>query len=119
MQRWRNAPDKKPESKNNELNTWMPANKYKRIKNKLKQQRINVVINESDTTLTESMEKVLSRGLKFAILPLQLDITQVLTEFKYFERTLVWKEFWFGKYADETYTEPIFKQQKKQLSKES
>ena len=88
------------------------------MKNKLKQQRINVVFNESNITLTESMEKVLNRGLKFAILPLQLDITQVLTEFKYFERTLMWKKFWFGRDAEESHTEPIFKQKKK-LSKKS
>ena len=53
------------------------------------------------------MEKVLNRGLKFAILPLQLDITQVLTEFKHFERTLMWKKFWSGRDAEESYTEPI------------
>ena len=87
------------------------------MKNKLKQQRINVVFNESNITLTESMEKVLNRGLKFAILPLQLDIIQVLTEFKYFERTLMWKEFWFGRDAEESHTEPIFKQKKNNFPK--
>ena len=35
-------------SNNNDLNNWILTNKYKRIKNKLKQQRINVVCNESN-----------------------------------------------------------------------
>lgn len=41
------------------------------------------------------MIKVLNRGLKFAITPLKLDITQILTDFRRFERTMVWKAFWF------------------------
>lgn len=41
------------------------------------------------------MIKVLNRGLKFAITPLKLDITQILTDFRWFERTMVWKAFWF------------------------
>ena len=49
------------------------------------------------------MHKVLNRGLKFAILPLKLDITQVLAEFRRHERTMVWQEFWFGKDQEEPY----------------
>ena len=43
--------------------------------------------------LNQPMDKVLNRGLKFAIMPLKLDITQVLTDFRRFERDMVWKEF--------------------------
>ena len=54
------------------------------------------------------MEKVLNRGLNFCILPLNLDITQVLVNHRQFERSMVWKEFWFGTEKDEK-TIPIFK----------
>ena len=43
------------------------------------------------------MEDHLNRGLNFAILPFKLDLTQVLVDFKYFERTIIWKEFWAAK----------------------
>ena len=90
-------------------------NQYKRLKHQLKRQKINVVFNYSKIVFTEAMEKVLNRGLKFATLPLQLDVTQVLTDFTRFERNMVWKEFWFGKESEDTYTPPIFKKKKTQL----
>ena len=61
------------------------------------------------------MEKILNRGLKFAILPLKLDITQILTDFKRFERTMIWKEFWAGRDDSNQPKPPIFKQRKNNL----
>ena len=58
------------------------------------------------------MESVLNKGLKFAILPPNLDVTQALTDFRRFERTMVWKEFWFGRDNVESQKTPIFKQKK-------
>ena len=87
-------------------------NQYKRYKNRIKKLKINVVFNYSSIVLTESMDRVLNRGLKFAIMPLKLDITQVLTDFRRFERAMVWKEFWYGKDSEEPYVPPIFKQKK-------
>lgn len=75
-------------------------------------QKINVVFNNSKLELTKDMETVLNRGLKFAILPLRLHITQVLVDFRRHERTMVWKEFWHGKNNEEAYSPPIFKQKK-------
>ena len=89
----------------------MPINQYKRKKIQIKKQKINVVFNNSKIVLSEPMLKVLNRGLKFAILPLKLDISQVLTDFKRFERTMVWKEYWFGK-DSEPFVPPIFRQKK-------
>ena len=88
---------------------FLPLNQYNRQKQKIKKQKINVVFNNSKIVLTEDMIRVLNRGLKFAILPLKLDISQVLTDFRRFERTMIWKEFWFGK-DSEPYVPPIFKQ---------
>ena len=50
----------------------------------LKRQDISVVFNESSIILTKPMETLLNRGLKFTILPLKLDITQTLVEFRKF-----------------------------------
>ena len=97
---------------NSIVKTWIPHNQYKRQKNRLKKQPITVVFNESKLILTQDMEKVLNRGLKFAITPLKLDITQVLTEFRRFERTMVWYEFWFGRKTEEAYKPPMFKAKK-------
>ena len=93
---------------------WIPDNQYKRKKKKLLKQTITVVFNYSKIELTKSMEDVLNRGLKFAILPLKLDVTQVLTDFRRFERTLVWKEFWHGRDTDNTQERetPTFKKKK-------
>jgi hypothetical protein len=63
------------------------------------------------------MEKVLSRGLNFCILPLKLDVTQVLVDFKRFERSMIWKEFWYGRETKEKYEKPIFKTRKTNLPK--
>lgn len=69
--------------------------------------------------LTEGMVKVLHRGLKFAVLPVKLDITQILTDFRRFERTAVWKEFWFGNKNDESYEPPIFRKKKHNFPQET
>ena len=98
-------------------NEWIPKSRYKRKINSLKKQNINVIFNYSSITLTEAMEKLLNRGLNFSILPLKLDITQTLVEFKRFERTMIWKEFWYGRNTEETYKPPIFKAKKTNLPK--
>ena len=80
---------------------WLSAAKYKRQKIKLKKQKISIVFNFSSLILTDSMEKVLNRGLKFCITPLKLDITQILVDYRKFERTMVWREFWHGREQNE------------------
>ena len=94
---------------------WVKESKYKKQKAKLKRQRINVVFNYSSVKLTEDMENVLNRGLNFAILPLKLDLTQVLTDFKRFERTMIWNEFWYGRENQMGRKKPIFKNKKNNL----
>ena len=66
---------------------------YKRKTIPTKRQHISVVFNQSNLVLTEAMDNLLNRGLNFAILPLKMDLTQVLVDFKRFERTMVWREF--------------------------
>ena len=79
--------------------------------NIMKKQSITAVFNYSDVTLTSDMNELLNLGLKFAILPLKLDITQVIVDFKKYKRSLVWKEFFSSK-EDEEYIPPIFKTKK-------
>ena len=73
------------------------------------------MFNYSSVVLTESMEKVLNRGLNFCILPLNLDITQVLVDFHRFERSMIWYEFWYGKNQNEHSKTPMFKSRKDNL----
>ena len=58
-----------------------------------KKQEINVVFNYSNIKLTQAMENLLNRGFNFSILPLKLDLTQVLVDFKRFERSVIWQEY--------------------------
>ena len=63
------------------------------------------------------MEKFLNRGLNFAIMSRNLDFTQVLADFKYFERNMIWHEFWYGRDNTNEYKKPIFKKKKSNLPK--
>ena len=80
--------------------------------------QITAVFNYSKIELTEEMVELLNLGLNFAILPLKLDITQVLVDFKKYERSMAWKEFWFGKEEEtKNYKPPIFKEVKTNFPK--
>ena len=67
------------------------------MKHKVKKQKINIIFNYSDVPLNEDCINLLSKGLNFAVLPKVIDMTQVLVDLKQFERTIIWKEFWYGK----------------------
>ena len=43
------------------------------------------------------MTKVLNRGLNFCVAPLKLNLTEILVDFRKFERKLRWREFWADK----------------------
>ena len=91
------------------------------INNKKEKESINIVFNYSDITLTNDMNKVLNRGLNFCLTPQSLDKTQVLVDFKRFERTMIWREYWHSKNDDNNdnleYKAPIFKTEKNNLPK--
>ena len=74
------------------------------------------MIIQTSVSLTDGMTKLLNRGLNFAILPLKLDITQVLVDYKHFERSAIWQEFWFGKEKFE-YKPSLFNKKKRNLPK--
>ena len=70
------------------------------------------MFNYSKIELTEPMNSLLNKGLNFCILPLKLDLTEVLVDFNKFERKMVWKEYLYGKEDNKPRAEPIFKTQK-------
>ena len=57
-------------------------------------QHINIVFNYSKVELSAPMISVLNRGLNFCILPIKIDITELLVDWKRFERSMIWREFW-------------------------
>ena len=57
------------------------------------------------------MTKLLERGLDFSVLPNKMDLTQVLTDFKSFERKMVWTEDQID------YEKPIFPTTKNNMPK--
>ena len=88
---------------------WIPRSKYRKIQMKLRKQKITIIFNYSSITITPEMEKVLNRDLNFCVLPLKLDLTQILSDFKRFERTVVWKEYWYGTQPSDQQNRRIFK----------
>ena len=77
----------------------------------------SLVFNYSKLKLTDAMSSLLNRGLNFSILPLKLDITEVLVDYKKFERRVVWHEFWYGRESENTYEIPMFKTHKTNMPK--
>ena len=83
------------------MNTKIPIFK---LNNKIKitnTKPVSLVFNYSSIQLTEPMSSLLNKGLNFSILPLKLDITQILVDFRKYERRVIWHEFWFGREADQ------------------
>ena len=63
------------------------------------------------------MNALLNKGLNFSILPKKLDMTQVWVDYKRFERSCIWTEYWYGREDQETTPVPIFKLHKTNLPK--
>ena len=76
-----------------------------------------MVYKYSSLSLTPSMEALFNKGLNYAVTPEKLDITQVLVEHKYFERTLVWIDLFFDKEPDEERKPEIFRKKKHNFPK--
>ena len=55
----------------------------------------SLIFNYSDIELYDAMEKLLNRGLNYCVLRQKLDLTQILVDFKRFERSALWREFRF------------------------
>ena len=76
----------------------------------------SILFNYSNIEISEAIEKLINNGLNFSVLPNKLDITQVLVDYKRYERSTIWTEFWYGReQLDQNI--PIFKQIKSNLPK--
>ena len=75
----------------------------------------DLIFNYSSFKLSEAMKTLLGRALNFSVLPLKLDITEVLVDFNRFARATIWHEYWHGREKNTEYKKPIFKSQKHNL----
>ena len=85
--------------------------------NVMTKQKNSLVFNYSSIILSEPMERLLNRGFNFSILPNKMDLTQVLTDYKKFERRIIWHEYHFGKDDQSEDEKPAFRTQKTNLPK--
>ena len=77
----------------------------------------SVVFNYSNVKLTNPMERLFNRGLNFSVLPLKLDTTQVFVDFKKFQRSVIWHEFWYGREQQIDVKKTNFQTSEKQFAK--
>ena len=77
----------------------------------------NIVFNYSSLNLTSDMISLLNRGLNFAVMEKNLDITQLFSDIKKFERKLIWKEFFHPEENEEVVKIPFIKEDKTNLPK--
>ena len=56
---------------------WIKKSKYQNLQKKKKKEKISVVFNYSRIELTNAMERVLNKGLNFAIMPLNLNLSRI------------------------------------------
>jgi hypothetical protein len=70
---------------------------WRRKQIKKTKEQITAIYNHSNLTLTEAMKKILNRGLNFCVSPLTLNITNILVEYRKYERTVKWVEFFADK----------------------
>ena len=91
---------------------WIPNTQFKKQQKQIRKLKVSVVFNYSSITISNDMESILNRGLNFAILPLSLDITQILVDFERFKRTIIWQEYFYGREPEKDKKEKIFKIQK-------
>ena len=69
---------------------------YQKLKKKEAMKKIStLVFNLSDFQMTKHMENLLNHGLSFVPVPNKLNITQIKTELDRYERSILWKDFWF------------------------
>ena len=93
----------------------VPILNIKNQKMSHKYNKQNLVYNYSSVILTDAMLDVLNGGLNFAILPLKLELSQV--DYRRFERSSIWHEFWFGRENEEYKKDNIYKPKKNNIPK--
>ena len=91
--------------------------KAQEVEQETTEQQTNILFNYSCIKLSKAMQSLLNRALNFAVLPLKLDITEMLVDFNRFARAAFWQEYWYRRDINEPYAKPIFKSHKINLPK--
>jgi hypothetical protein len=81
------------EPKKKKHRRFVKRSKWKRLQVKKNKEQITAIYNHSDLKLSDAMKSVLNRGLNFCVSPLTLNITNVLVEYRKYERSVKWVEF--------------------------
>jgi hypothetical protein len=84
---------KEGETKTKKHRRFVERNKWKKTQDRKKLKPITSIYNYTNLELSEAMTRVLNRGLNFCINPLKLNLTEILVDYRKFERKLRWKEF--------------------------
>ena len=63
------------------------------------------------------MENLLNRGLNFSVMPDKFNLTLVLVDFKKFERSVIWHEYFHDSESNVDFRKRIFKSNKYNLPK--
>jgi hypothetical protein len=93
----------------------MKRPKWKKVQDKKKSIEISAVYNYSNLVLTEDMKNVLSKGLNFCVTPEQINLTELLVDFRKFERSMKWKEHFKDEIEEEEWKTEIFPKEKTNL----
>jgi hypothetical protein len=100
----------KHKSKDKKHRRFVKRTWWRNIQKKKKSEQITAVYNYSNISLTSAMSKVPNRGLNFYVTLDNLNVTEMLVDYRKFERKMRWKEFFHDKEEDDNipYIPPIF-----------
>jgi hypothetical protein len=91
------------------------------MQDKKKTKTVSAIYNQSSITLTKPMESLLNRGLNFCVTPHNINRTEILVDYRKFERSMKWREF-FSDQEKEDQNNPkpeMFKTEKTNLPPKS
>ena len=110
--------DEGDKNKKRKSRRFIKRTQFRRKVEKKRKERITLLHNYSSVELTKPMKSLLERGLNFAVTPSSFNLSEILLDFRKFERKVKWKEFWYIHGDGETlkdYVPPIFKSEKTNL----
>jgi hypothetical protein len=94
---------------------FMKRTRWKKVQDKKKSQEISAIYNYSKIVLTDDMNNILSKGLNFCVTPEQIILSELLVDFRKFERSVKWKEYFRDEENEEDRKPDIFPKEKKNL----
>ena len=81
------------ERKSRKNRKFVKRNRYKRLKKRIdRKMQLPLVTNFSDIAVTKDMESLLNKGLNYAIVPKNVNTTQIVAGFERMGRTMNWMD---------------------------